>query len=131
MKSSFLVFNCSRDSITLLYTLSRTDCSSDEIFPNTCEIVLELFFPFINGGEPIPIWYNKNEWIKEREIQFPGSSKFWQLCNFIHNSNWTFANNNPVLPIKNFWDFSQLFNALVPMNLATGILIKSSIFVFE
>ena len=81
-----------------------------------------------DGSRPIPIWYNKNEWIKEREIQFPGSRKFWQLCNLIHQSNWTFANNNPVLPIKNLWDFSQLLKALVPTNLATGILLKSTIF---
>tara|TARA_Y100000994_G_scaffold238669_1_gene231462 strand:- start:290 stop:1795 length:1506 start_codon:yes stop_codon:yes gene_type:complete len=81
-----------------------------------------------DGSRPIPIWYNKNEWINEREIQFPGSRKFWQLCNLIHQSNWTFANNKPVLPIKNLWDCSQLLKALVPMNLATGILIKSTIF---
>ena len=40
-----------------------------------------------DGSKPIPIWYDKNEWIKEREIQFPGSRKFWQLCNLIHQSN--------------------------------------------
>ncbi len=81
-----------------------------------------------DGSKPIPIWYDKNEWIKEREMQFPGSRKFWQLCNLIHQSNWTFANNNPVLPIKNLWDFSQLMKALVPTNLVTGILLKSTMF---
>ncbi len=81
-----------------------------------------------DGSQPIPIWYEKNEWIKEREMQFPGSGKFWQLCHLIHQSNWTFANNNPVLPIKNLWDFSQFLKALVPNNLVTGILIKSTIF---
>ena len=81
-----------------------------------------------DGSSPIPIWYNKNEWIKEREIQFPGSRKFWQLCNFIHKSNWTFANKNPVLPINNLWDCSQFLRALVPTNFATGILLKSTIF---
>ena len=81
-----------------------------------------------DGSSPIPIWYNKNEWIKERETQFPGSRKFWQLCNLIHQSNWTFANNNPVLPINNWWDFSQLLKALVPTNLVTGIFLKSTIF---
>ncbi len=34
----------------------------------------------------------------------------------------------PVLPISNFWDFSQLLKALVPSNLVTGILLKSTIF---
>ena len=81
-----------------------------------------------DGSKPIPIWYEKNEWIAEREMQFPGSRKFWQLCNLIHKSNWTFANKDPVLPIKSFWDFSQLFKALAPTNLITGILLKSTMF---
>ena len=81
-----------------------------------------------DGSNPIPIWYKKDEWIVEREMQFPGSRKFWQLCSFIHQSNWTFANKYPVLPIKNFWDFSQLCRAMSPSNLITGILIKSTVF---
>ena len=81
-----------------------------------------------DGSKPIPIWYRKNEWIAEREMQFPGSSKFWSLCSLIHKSNWTFANKNPVLPIKNFWDFSQLLRAISPSNLVSGILLKSTVF---
>ena len=81
-----------------------------------------------DGSKPIPIWYEKNEWIKEREMQFPGSTKFWQICTLIHQSNWAFSNNNPVLPIKNLWDFSQLLKALVPANLITGIFLKATVF---
>jgi len=81
-----------------------------------------------DGSKPIPIWYEKSKWISEQETQFPGSSRFWNLCTLIHKSNWIFANNNPVLPIGNFWDFSQLLKALVPANLITGILLKSTIF---
>ena len=81
-----------------------------------------------DGSKPIPIWYKKKDWIEEREMQFPGSDRFWQLCSLIHKSNWIFANNNPILPISNFWDFSQLIKALVPTNLMTGILLKSTIF---
>ena len=81
-----------------------------------------------DGGKPIPIWYEKSKWITEREMQFPGSQRFWKLCTLIHESNWIFANNNPVLPISNFWDFSQLLKALVPSNIVTGILLKSTIF---
>ncbi|MBO8205295.1 C-3',4' desaturase CrtD [Prochlorococcus marinus] len=81
-----------------------------------------------DGGKPIHIWYEKTKWIAELETQFPGSHRFWKLCTLIHQSNWIFANNNPVLPISNFWDLSQLLKALVPSNLVTGILLKSSIF---
>ena len=88
---------------------------------------IAMFFEQIKK-DIFPKWDKKNEWIVERESQFPGSRKFWQLCSFIHQSNWTFANNNPVLPITNFWDFSQLLRALAPSNLITGILLKSTVF---
>ena len=81
-----------------------------------------------DGSRPINIWYEKSKWISERESQFPGSQKFWELCNLIHKSNWKFANNDPVIPIRNFWDFSQFINALNPQNLLTGFLLKSSMF---
>ena len=81
-----------------------------------------------DGGQPIPIWYEKSKWIAEQEKQFPGSRRFWKLCTLIHQSNWIFANNDPVLPISNFWDFSQLIKALVPSNFFTGFLLKSSMF---
>ena len=81
-----------------------------------------------DGSRPINIWYERNKWIAERKRQFPGSEKFWELCNLIHQSNWKFANNDPVIPIRNFWDFSQFINALNPQNLLTGILLKSSMF---
>ena len=81
-----------------------------------------------DGSKPINIWYEKSKWIAEQEMQFPGSRKFWKLCTLIHQSNWTFANNSPVLPIRNFWDFSQFLKAVVPSNLVTGVLLKSTIF---
>ncbi len=81
-----------------------------------------------DGGKPISIWHEKNKWIAEQEMQFPGSRRFWNLCTLIHKSNWRFANKNPVLPISNFWDLSQLFKALAPSNIVTSILLKSTIF---
>ena len=81
-----------------------------------------------DGSEPVNIWYESSKWISERKRQFPGSERFWQLCNLIHQSNWKFANNDPVLPIRNFWDFSQFINAVNPQNLLTGFLLKSSMF---
>ena len=81
-----------------------------------------------DGSEPINIWYESSKWISERKRQFPGSERFWELCNYIHQSNWKFANNDPVLPIRNFWDFSQFINALNPQNFLTGLLLKSSMF---
>ncbi len=81
-----------------------------------------------DGTQPIRIWHEKEKWIHERKSQFPGSEKFWKLCSLIHKSNWQFANNNPVLPIRNFWDLTQFTNALIPQNLLTGTLLKSTMF---
>ena len=81
-----------------------------------------------DGSRPINIWYDSNEWIRERNMQFPGSARFWNLCYLIHQNNWKFANNNPILPFNDLWDFTQFLSALSPTNLLTGILIKSSMF---
>ncbi len=81
-----------------------------------------------DGSKPINIWYESKEWIRERKMQFPGSDKFWNLCNLIHKNNWKFASNYPVLPLNNLWDLSQFLNALTPANILTGILIKSTMF---
>ena len=81
-----------------------------------------------DGNQPIKIWYEKSKWVQERKMQFPGSERFWELCSLIHQSNWKFANNYPVLPINNLWDLSQFFRALIPQNLLTGALLKSSMF---
>jgi len=81
-----------------------------------------------DGSRPVEIWYETNRWIAERNKQFPGSERFWELCNLIHQSNWKFANKDPVMPIRNFWDFSQFINALNPQNLLTGFLLKSTMF---
>ncbi len=81
-----------------------------------------------DGSSPIKLWYERSKWISERNKQFPGSEKFWGLCSLIHQSNWKFANNYPVIPIRDFWDFSQFFNALNPQNLLTGFLLKSTMF---
>ncbi len=81
-----------------------------------------------DGSKPIHIWHEKTKWIAELEMQFPGSHRFWKLCTLIHQSNWIFANNNPVMPISNFWDLSQLLKALVLPNLVSGVLLKSTIF---
>ena len=81
-----------------------------------------------DGSQPISIWYEESKWTQERRKQFPGSDNFWNLCSLIHKSNWEFANNNPVLPIGNIWDLSQLLKAIIPQNIFTGTLLKSTIF---
>ena len=80
-----------------------------------------------DGTRPINLWHDPIMWEKERQEQFPGSEIFWSLCSQIHKSNWAFVERDPILPVRNFWDLSQLMSAIRPSNLLTGVLSKLTI----
>jgi len=80
-----------------------------------------------DGTGPINLWYDPLRWEKERKEQFPGSEIFWKLCSQIHKSNWEFVDRDPILPVRSFWDLSQLIKAIRPSNLLTGVLSKLTI----
>lgn len=75
-----------------------------------------------DGGPPIPLWHDPARWQHEREIQFPGSQRFWALCAAIHASNWDFASHDPVVTPRSLWDWQQLLGALRPATIASGLL---------
>ncbi len=77
-----------------------------------------------DGTKPINLWHDPFRWEKERKEHFPGSEIFWSLCSQIHNSNWAFVDRDPILPVGNLWDLSQLIRAIRPSNLLTGLLSK-------
>ena len=66
----------------------------------------------MDGSKPIRVWHDPKRWEKERITQFPDSEAFWNLCNSLHRSNWSIASRDPVLPIRNVWDFAQLLRAI-------------------
>ncbi len=80
-----------------------------------------------DGTRPINLWHDPFLWENERQKQFPGSEIFWSLCSYIHKSNWSFVERDPILPFRNFWDLSQLIRAIRPSNLLTGVLSKLTI----
>lgn len=80
-----------------------------------------------DGRPPVRIWRDPARWAAERERQFPGSSRFWQLCAALHQANWAFAGRDPVLPPRTLWDLSQLLPALRPANLASGLLAGATV----
>ncbi len=80
-----------------------------------------------DGEKPISLWYDSEQWLQERKEQFPGSERFWNLCNQLHQANWSFANNDPILPIRNFWDFKQFLKASGLMNFSSALFSRSSI----
>ena len=86
-----------------------------------CSVVLG------DGTRPINLWHDPLRWEKERQEQFPGSERFWSLCSQIHKSNWAFVDRDPILPVRNIWDLSQLIRAIRPSNLLTGVLSKLTI----
>ena len=80
-----------------------------------------------DGRPPVRIWRDPERWKAEREQQFPGSGRFWQLCATLHGANWAFASRDPVLPPRSLWDLGQLLPALRPANLASGLLAAASV----
>jgi C-3',4' desaturase CrtD len=80
-----------------------------------------------DGHPPVQLWRDPARWQAERQAQFPGSERFWQLTAALHRANWGFAAQDPVLPPRNAWDLTQLLGALRPANLASGLLVGSTI----
>jgi C-3',4' desaturase CrtD len=80
-----------------------------------------------DGREPVSIWRDPQRWRQERLRQFPGSERFWALCDALHRANWAFASRDPVLPPRSWWDLGQLLGALGTGNLASGLLTTATI----
>ena len=80
-----------------------------------------------DGQPPVQLWHDPARWRQERQRQFPGSERFWALCEAIHRANWRFAARDPVLPPRSWWDLGQLLAALTPANLATAPLAGATV----
>ena len=80
-----------------------------------------------DGSAPIRLWHDPSRWHQERQQQFPGSERFWALCGAIHASNWAFARRDPIVTPRTLWDLGQLFGALRPATLASGLLTRLTI----
>ena len=65
-----------------------------------------------DGSPPVRIWHDPKRWHQERLLQFPGSERFWSLCAWLHQHNWAFAENDPVLPVRNGWDLQRTLRAI-------------------
>ena len=94
---------------------------SSELLELACVVQLA------DGSRPINLWNNPKRWQAERTEQFPGSEKFWRLCSQIHQINWAFAKREPVLPVRNLWDFRQFFQALRPSTIFAGLLANATV----
>ncbi|MBM5807007.1 MAG: C-3',4' desaturase CrtD [Cyanobacteria bacterium M_surface_10_m2_179] len=86
-----------------------------------CSVLLQ------GASEPIRLWRDPERWRQERQRHFPGSERFWQLCAWLHASNWAFASRDPVLPPRNLWDLRQLLGAVGPATLASGALVGATV----
>ncbi|MBE9020215.1 C-3',4' desaturase CrtD, partial [Chroococcidiopsidales cyanobacterium LEGE 13417] len=69
--------------------------------------------------QPISVWRDRAKWKAERERQFPGSDRFWQLIDNLFQASWAFQARDPVLPPRNIWDLWQLTQAVRPGTLTT------------
>jgi len=75
-----------------------------------CDPACAVFLP--GEKEPINVWRDPEKWKAERQRQFPGSEKFWQLLAALFKVSWEFQGRDPVLPPRNLWDLWQLTKAL-------------------
>ncbi|KEF41930.1 MAG: phytoene dehydrogenase [Cyanobium sp. CACIAM 14] len=80
-----------------------------------------------DGSEPVRLWRDPARWRQERLRQFPGSDRFWGLCEAIHHASWAFAARDPVLPPRSWWDLGQLLGALGPATLASGLFTAATV----
>ncbi|MFM9109758.1 MAG: C-3',4' desaturase CrtD [Prochlorococcaceae cyanobacterium] len=79
-----------------------------------------------DGRPPIRLHRDPHLWRLERHQHFPGSERFWGLCEALHRANWAFAARDPVLPPRSWWDLGQLLAAVGPAQLASGLLVGAS-----
>ncbi|MEA5443246.1 C-3',4' desaturase CrtD [Cyanobium gracile] len=80
-----------------------------------------------DGRPPVSIWRDPERWHQERLRQFPGSARFWALCDALHRANWAFASQDPVLPPRTWWDLGQLLGAVGPGTLASGLFTTATV----
>ncbi|MFN7677044.1 MAG: FAD-dependent oxidoreductase, partial [Cyanobacteriota bacterium] len=79
-----------------------------------------------DGLPPVALWRDPERWRQERERQFPGSGAFWALCDRLQRTTWAFADRDPILPPRDWWDLTQLVAALDPAVVAAGVFTAST-----
>ncbi|PSM46924.1 C-3',4' desaturase CrtD [Chroococcidiopsis sp. CCALA 051] len=82
-----------------------------------CDPACAVYLP--GETQPINVWRDRAKWKAERERQFPGSDRFWQLIDNLFQASWAFQARDPVLPPRNIWDLWQLTQAVRPGTLTT------------
>jgi len=82
-----------------------------------CDPACAVFLP--GETEPINVWRDQERWQAERQRQFPGSDRFWQLLANLFRYSWAFQSRDPVLPPRNLWDLWQLTKAVRPDTILT------------
>lgn len=82
-----------------------------------CDPACAVYLP--GETQPINVWRDRRKWKAEREKQFPGSDRFWQLIDNLFQASWAFQARDPVLPPRNIWDLWQLTQAVRPGTLTT------------
>jgi C-3',4' desaturase CrtD len=83
-----------------------------------CDPACAVYLP--GETEPINVWRNPERWKAERNRQFPGSERLWQLFATLFRASWAFQSRDPVLPPRNLWDLWQLTKAVRPDTLITA-----------
>lgn len=94
-----------------------TELGIDLPAASPCDPACAVFLP--GEDRPISVWRDPDQWQAERQQQFPGSERFWQLMADLFEVNWAFQSRDPVIPPRNGWDVWQVIQALRPSTLRT------------
>ncbi|PZD71409.1 C-3',4' desaturase [Acaryochloris thomasi RCC1774] len=94
-----------------------TELGIDLPAASPCDPACAVFLP--GEDRPISVWRDPDQWKAERQRQFPGSERFWQLMADLFEVNWAFQSRDPVIPPRSPWDVWQAVQALRPATLKT------------
>ncbi|MEM8639906.1 MAG: C-3',4' desaturase CrtD [Cyanobacteria bacterium P01_G01_bin.54] len=83
-----------------------------------CDPACAVFLP--EETTPIQVWRDPGRWQAERQRQFPGSDRLWQILQALFAISWRFQSRDPVLPPRSRWDWGQLLQAIRPDTLLTA-----------
>jgi C-3',4' desaturase CrtD len=90
-----------------------------------CDPACAVYLP---GEEtPIQVWRDPQRWKAERERQFPGSDRFWQLMQHLFEVSWAFQGRDPIIPPRSFKDIWQTLQAVRPQTLITVPYLRSTV----
>ncbi len=75
-----------------------------------CDPACAVYLP--GESQPVQVWRDPQRWQAERQRQFPGSERFWQVLDYLFAVGWQFQQRQPVIPPRSLEDWAGLLRAV-------------------